>query len=194
MPILAKKDNPPSKPFDSVVLDTSGTWWVAKVKPRQEKMFAFELLEQGINYCLPYYEKKTKRSDGKLRVTFQILFSSYVPFIADNPYNLLNKKRIVSVLRVVYQSRFKEQLHQIFRAIESNYQIITIPQNEYQIGDLVKVNAGPLIGVTGNIIKIGNIKSLMLSVNGLGQVVVSVPRCYIDRIENTRINRINHSN
>jgi hypothetical protein len=30
-------------------------------------MFAFELLELGVDYALPCYEKKVRRSDGKFR-------------------------------------------------------------------------------------------------------------------------------
>jgi len=43
MPILSQKNIPTSKPFKDSILKKEGTWWVAKLKPRQEKAFAFVL-------------------------------------------------------------------------------------------------------------------------------------------------------
>jgi len=177
MPILSAKDNPPSKSFDSSILKTEGMWWVAKVKPRQEKAFAFELLEQGIDYALPYYEKKVRRSDGKLRKSTLVLFPSYVPFICGAPHSeLLKKDRISVILPVKMQERFKKELHALFLAQAAGAMIEPVPaEMPYLVGESVEITSGPLSGTMGIVVDTRNeVRSVVLSVDGLGSAKVTV--------------------
>ena len=179
MSILSAKDNPPSKSFDSSILKTDGTWWVAKVKPRQEKAFAFELLEQGIDYALPYYEKKVRRSDGKFRKSTLVLFPSYVPFICEAPHSeLVKKDRISVILPVKIQERFKKELHALYLAqaagAVSEPVLVEMP---YRVGESVQIISGPLSGMTGVVVDTRNETcTVVLSIDGLGcaKVIVDV--------------------
>jgi hypothetical protein len=165
MPILSAKDNPPSKSFEGSILEKEGTWWVAKVKPRQEKAFAFDLLAGGIDYYLPFYEKKSKRRDGKLRKSTLILFPSYVPFVSDKPYSFLNKNRVATILPIENQDKFRSQLNLILTLNSStDMELLPLSENiEFKVGDFVKVTSGPLIGLFGKIAKIKNDQYLFIT-------------------------------
>jgi len=177
MPILSAKDNPPSKPFNSLILETEGTWWVAKTKPRQEKAFVFELSGQGIYYALPCYEKKVRRSDGKFRKSTLVLFPSYVPFICEKPHSqLLKKERIAVILPVKVQEKFKKELHALFLAQAAGAVIEPVPvEMPYQIGEPVEIISGPLSGLTGVVVDTRNETStVVLSIDGLGCAKVTM--------------------
>jgi hypothetical protein len=178
MPNLSAKNNPPPISFETSILEKEGTWWVAKVKPRQEKAFAFDLLKQGVDYCLPYYEKKTLRSDGKFRKSILVLFPSYVPFISERPYDFLKLGRITTILPVEAQQRFKKELHYLFLANASGTLIEPVLKTEQFLqGEPVEIIAGPLSGATGVVINTKNEKSaVILSIDGLGcaKIVIDV--------------------
>lgn len=176
MPILSDKNNPPSKSFECSILEKLGTWWVAKVKPRQEKAFAFDLLEQGIDYYLPFYEKKTKRSDGKFRKSTLVLFPSYVPFLSENPFGLLRQNRIATILPITDQKKFRAELNQISLAQESSVVIHPHCLSEREAlsgGAEVRISSGILKGLTGSIVS-NQKKFMILTVTGLGSVKVIV--------------------
>jgi hypothetical protein len=174
MPILSAKENPPSKPFECSILEKKGTWWIAKTMPRQEKSFAFDLLEQGIDYYLPFYQKKTMRSDGKIRKSSLILFPSYVPFVNERPFDLLKQKNIVTILPIKSQLRFISQLSQIDLSLNAQMDILPSEPNEWNSGDSVKISSGPLTGVVGRVIYIKNRTNLLLKVESLGTVRVQI--------------------
>lgn len=173
MPILSISDNPPSKPFLCSILQTEGKWWVAKVKSRQEKAFAFDLLEQNVDYYLPYYEQKTERSDGKIRKSNLVLFTSYVPFITEDPYKFLKQKRVSTILPVKAQKWFREQLNYIDIASDAGYTITPMAQNEnFTIGDTVRLISGPCAGLSGKICKVNNNNFLIIQIDALGCIRV----------------------
>ena len=184
MPVLSAKNNPPSKPFDCSILEKEGTWWIAKVKPRQEKVFAFDLLEQETDYYLPFFEKRTSRSDGKFRKSYLVLFPTYVPFITEDPYTFLKQNRVVTILPVQAQKRFKEQLHQICRARNAGFQIEPVTEMNYKVGDSVRIASGLLAGISGNITQIQNGLVLILSVDGLGHIKIN----YSSIVINNQVN------
>lgn len=167
------KNNPPTRFPNSSILDSEGTWWIAKLKPRQEKAFAFDLLKREIEYYLPLYTKTKLRSDGKKVKSFLVLFPSYVPFVSENPYQLLQLNRIVKILKVNAQERFKKQLQQVFDANENDTILTPVSQHDLKIGNEVKIINGPMNGIVGNIIDYYGYDSLVLKVDGMGCVKIS---------------------
>jgi hypothetical protein len=174
MSIISQKDNPPSRFPNRSILETEGTWWIAKLKPRQEKAFACDLLEREIEYYLPFYKKVTKRSDGKNRKTSLVLFPSYVPFVSDNPYSLLSLNRIATLMPVQAQMRFKKQLHYIYMINESSVQVNPVSNTVLLKGELVRVISGPLINVIGKIMFFQGNNFLVLEVDGMGSTYISI--------------------
>jgi len=177
MLFVSNKNTPPSISFNSSILEKKGTWWIAKVKSRHEKAFAFDLIELGVDYYLPYYLKKTKRKDGgTFRESIMVLFPLYVPFICEDPYTFLTHKRVTKILPVQSQQRFKKELNYIFRANESNIPIEPILGTEsFKRGEPVEIIAGHLRGAVGTVVNIKNEKStILLSTDALGCAKVTV--------------------
>ncbi len=177
---LAIKDNPPSKTFSCSVSEKCGTWWVANVKSKHEKSFAFDLIDMQIDYYLPYVEKKTLRSDGKTRKSYLILFPSYVPFIADNPYKVLKTQRVLSILPVVAQSTFRNQLECISKVTTSGINILPTEINHrFQNDDIVVITCGQFKGLEGKIVDIKNERYLLFPVESMGCAMVCVSNDHV---------------
>ena len=182
MGIISYKDNPPICNLDRPIIESEGTWWIAKVKPRQEKAFARDLLERGVGYYIPCYIKVTRRSDGKKRKSVLVLFPSYVPFISENPYPLLSFNRISTILPVQGQTKFKRQLNRIDVVNNSGIEIVPVSAGTYCIGDLVKVISGPLKGLVGRVIRNQSGVSIVLVVEGMGAASVTVSKYQLESI------------
>jgi len=189
MPILAASDNPPSRyPSGLPIIDSKQEWWIAKVKPRQEKALAKDLLELGVEYYLPFFVKTSSRPDSRaVRKSLLPLFPSYVPFASNlEPWFILQSNRVCTILPVTAQERFKSELNQIYMVYEKDVCLTPAARHEYCVGTQVQVVAGPLRGLNGRIVKIRNSDFLVLRVECLGEACISIdPRNIRPEKENT---------
>jgi transcription antitermination factor NusG len=169
--------NPPARFPTRSIHEAEAPWWVAKVKPRQEKALAFDLLRDNIEYYLPMYTKVTRRRDNnKPRKSIVCLFPGYISFCPQKGYErtVYTTSRVVTIIEVKNQSLFKRELEQIYHTID-----LGIPIEPYQGGDLtpgklVEVTSGPMRGLQGIIQKIHSGHKLILSVDLLGKAAVSI--------------------
>jgi transcription antitermination factor NusG len=169
-------ENPPSRYPVRSIGDSKEPWWVAKIKPRQEKALACDFMNLAVDYYLPMFTKVVRRKDNnKPRKSVLPLFSGYISFSTDKKRlrEVLSTGRIVNIIEIRHQKRFIEELSQIYSALEQG--ITLEPFIEvYPTGTHVLVNSGPLRGIQGVIYKIQNKNKLILSVEGLGRAAVSV--------------------
>ena len=164
---------PPSKSFEGSILEKEGIWWIARIKSNQEKLFVHDLIEHGMDYYLPYYEKRTLRSDGKYRKSPSlVLFPSYVPFISEWPYDLLRDTdgKVAQILKIEHQQRFKIDLQRVYSAKLANIPMVPVTKPEpFLLDDPVEIVSGPFCGAKGMITSIRNNKgSVVLTINSLG--------------------------
>jgi len=174
-------ENPPARHPSRPITEAEAPWWVAKIKPRQEKAIASDFIEQTIEYYLPLFTKVTRRKDNnKPRKSVLPLFPGYVSFSADKRRlrDVLVTGRVVNIIEIRHQRRFIDELCQIYFALEHG--IALEPFSEaYPEGTRVLVVSGPLKGIRGIIGKIHNNNKLILSVEGLGRAVVSVDQAQV---------------
>jgi len=176
MPILAIKDNPPIRFPGISILETGFDWYIAKVKARQEKALAFDMLAMDIGYYLPLYAKSVRRPDtGKLRTTLLPLFPSYLPFSCEKvPDWLLRSDRISKVLEIRGQETFQSQLEAIYRTRECSQGLSPADQHDFEMGQRVKIIEGPCQGLSGKLVNRMNGSILVLQVEGLGFASIRV--------------------
>jgi transcription antitermination factor NusG len=182
-------ENPPQRWPNDAPLEVAGPpWWIAKVKPRQEKALADDFIRREIEYYLPLYTKVVRRKDNnKPRKSVLPLFSGYISFRAakGGQQSIFSTGRVVSVLEVRHQKRFVEELNQIYGSLSGGFSLE--PLETYQPGQLVKVKSGPLRGIIGTVIQIQNQSRLVLEVEGLGRAAMVVDAAMVKVIaeENT---------
>ncbi len=167
--MLKLADNPPVLcPDDTFILETEGTWWVARTKSRNEKALAWNLNKWGIPYFLPLIEKTTSRSGRRFK-SLVPLFSGYLFFRGDDQqrHQAFTTNRIAQTIDVRDQEKLIRELSAIHVAISSGMDMDTHPH--VKEGKLCRVTAGPLIGAQGVVVSRKNISRILLDVEMLGQ-------------------------
>jgi transcription antitermination factor NusG len=169
-------ENPPARYPDRPLAESPQPWWVAKVKPRQEKALAFDFINKEIEYYLPLLTKVTRRKDNnKPRKSILPLFGGYISFSAEKTRlrDVLATNRAVNIIEIRHQKRFISELSQIYSALAHGVALEPCTES-YPPGTRVQVLSGPLAGIKGIISKIHNQNKLILSVEGLGQAIITV--------------------
>lgn len=168
--MLKPSENPPIlSPDVNSVSELEGPWLVAHTKARFEKVFAWDMLDQGIGYFLPLREKVIF-SGGRKRRLMMPLFAGYVFFCGteEQRYRALATNRLCQTIDVVDQQGLIYQLESIHKALLSNAVIDSYP--ELPVGKRARVKNGPMMGLEGIIIEKCNSQARMvLEVSILGQ-------------------------
>ncbi|NLD98911.1 MAG: hypothetical protein GX640_03475 [Fibrobacter sp.] len=160
----------PAQPIDQAKF----RWWVAKVKPRQEKQLAFDFIKSGIEYYLPLHNKVTFRpGTNKKRVSTVPLFPGYICFAQETPKDIFVTGRVVNLIEIKNQKRFISELSSLYSAIELGYSVEPITQ-PYTINSRVEVVSGLLKGLQGVVSSIKNQASLIIDINGLGAAAIHI--------------------
>jgi len=168
----------PDRPLDLA----EERWWVAKVKPRQEKQLAADFYHEDIEYYLPLYPKNSPRPGTTHRRIFHVpLFPGYLAFSQNTPHNIYRSGRVVNLIEVKNQRRFITELNQIYFALQCNAPLepvtgIVIP------GASVKIISGPFAGIEGKAVKNTNGTRLILSVESLGNALLTIDQRCIEEI------------
>lgn len=172
---------------DRPIEEAGAPWWLAKVKPRQEKKFALDLYQEGIEYYLPLYEHVVRNEKIKrTRVYKHPLFPGYVCFSQATPSHIYTSGRVVDVIRISNQKRFVSELSRIYQAFEQRY-IIEPVENDIRVGEEVRICAGPLRGMSGKVVRLKNRLRVIISVYGLGNASAEVPVNEIEKADGDRI-------
>jgi transcription antitermination factor NusG len=123
-------------------------WHVAHTRPRCEKKLAEYCRHEGFSVTLPLY-KSVKKYPGKV-VTFEKpLFPNYL-FLRLRPHErkkVYQSNYVANLLDVPDQKTFEEQLEAILLALETEYEVLAMPQ--ITAGKRVKIKTGPLRGMEG---------------------------------------------
>lgn len=168
-------DNNPLSRFPAVPIEQACCrWWVAKVKPRQEKQLAIDLLKKGVEYYLPLYKKTTVRpGTNKKRISIVPLFPGYICFSQDIPKDIFLTGRVVNLIEIINQKRFVKELSAIYYAFEYGYSVEPISE-PVMPNTKVEIISGMLKGIQGVVASIRNHVHLILEVGGLGRAAVQI--------------------
>lgn len=181
------EQTPPSRFPDIPIEQANSRWWVAKVKPRQEKQLAFDFIEYGIEYYLPIYRKISVRPGTNKKRAFDVpLFPGFICFAQDTPKDIFITGRVVNLIEIKNQKRFVCELSAVYNAIEHGYTIEPLTE-PIALDTKVEVISGMLKGIQGVVASIKNRDKLILAVNGLGYATVQIEMAQIRVIEDREV-------
>ena len=162
-------------------------WHALYVKSRSEKKVVGQLEDMGVEVFLPLVTRIKQWSDRKKKVE-EPLFKSYV-FVRSS------EKEYISILNVYGVVKFVSFEHKAVVVPES--QIVAIKRYiddfeeeennlknaELKEGQLVRIIAGPMLGLTGKLKAIDGKKRLIVYIEAVGQYIsVSIPRTKVEAI------------
>ena len=154
-------------------------WWIAKVKPRQEKQLAADFFRAGIEYYLPLYLQNTPRPGTTLPRLFRVpLFPGYISFAQHQPHDIYRSGRVVNLIEIKHQNRFIRELDQIYYALHGKAPLEPAPE-QFAEGTPVKIVHGPFAGIEGTVVHHASAVHLLLSVECLGRAILKIERSWI---------------
>ena len=171
--MLLDCQNPPQRsPAGFILEKAQGSWWVARVLPRQEKALARDLLRASISYFLPMYTV-VRSSRGRSWKATLPLFPGYVFVCGQEPDRsvALATGRIATLIAVHDQAGLVSELAAILRLTESG--LAMDPYPALGRGSRCRVRSGPLQGVEGKVVRRKCQTRFVVDVTILGQGVTA---------------------
>jgi transcription antitermination factor NusG len=165
----------------TVADQSSLPWFALQVRARQEASVADQLTGQGYERFLPFYKLRKRWSD-RIKEFDAPLFPGYL-FCRFNPHNRLPILKTPGVIQIVSFNNIpaavdEAEILSIQRLASSG--IEHQPCAFLTIGDRVRINAGPLLGLEGILSSIKGNHRLVLSVSLLQRsVAVEIDSAFI---------------
>jgi transcription antitermination factor NusG len=177
-------DNPPARFPERPIAEAEAPWFVAHVKPRQEKALADDCRLLAIEYYLPQFTRVTRRRDNnRPRRSVLPLFPGYLCFTGtrETSFRLYATGHTARVIEIRHQKKFIAELSQIYNLQEKG---VALEPCRFSLGEgaEVRILAGPLRGIHGVVANVKNQNRLILSVEGLGWAMMTVDASLVEPV------------
>jgi transcriptional antiterminator RfaH len=164
---------------------TEPHWYAIYTNPRAEKQVRDRLIEEGVEVFLPLQKTYRIWSDRK-KLVERPLLSSYV-FVKVSPRSFPKVYQTQGVVRFVSfegkpASIPQNQIDNLRLLINSDAEI-EISTERFEQGDFVEVVNGSLIGLTGELIKIGSHNRFVVRIDRLDQnLILKIPKAFLRKL------------
>ncbi|MCE5348320.1 MAG: UpxY family transcription antiterminator [Bacteroidales bacterium] len=160
-------------------------WYAIYTRPRAEKLVYQRLIEVRIETFLPLQKTFRKWSDRK-KLVEKPLLSSYV-------FVKTSKKKFPVVYKTMGVVKFvtfeglpvsipQNQIDNLRLLINSDAEI-EVSSEKFAAGDNVEVISGSLVGLTGELIRIGNHNRVVVRIDKLDQnLILKIPKAFLRRL------------
>jgi transcription antitermination factor NusG len=159
-------------------------WYPVYTNPRAEKKAYEALMSKGINVYLPLHRQLKQWSDRRKWVEEPFLKSYLFVHIAEQEQAEVLMTKGIS--RFLYFSGKPavmpdKQIHELKLLMASPYEL-EITEEDLQPGEKIKIKAGALKGMTGEIVSRRSQKQLILRLESIGySIIVNVAASLIER-------------
>jgi transcription antitermination factor NusG len=183
MPILQRETELfPAGLLESEVA-TNTPWWAMYTMARQEKKLMRGLVDLGIPFYAPIISRRFRSPNGRMRVTYQPLFSNYV-FVCGNEmqrYQCVSTGAVSRCIPVTQTTELVEDLRQIKSLIAVDAPLS--PESRLEPGQRVRIKSGSFAGYEGVIVRREQEVRLQVFVRFMNQgVSVVLDDCQMDAI------------
>jgi transcription antitermination factor NusG len=159
-------------------------WYPVYTHPRAEKKACQALLNKGLETYLPLHRQLKQWSDRKKWVEEPFIKSYLFVRIKETEQTTVTTTKGIS--RFIYfsgkiASMPNRQIEELKLLMASSLEL-EITEEDLQPGEKIVIKAGPLKGLTGEIINYRSQKKLVLRLENLGySIIVQVPASLINR-------------
>jgi transcriptional antiterminator RfaH len=160
-------------------------WYAIYTNPRAEKKVYKRLLEESVETFLPLQKTYRIWSDRKKLVEKPLLPSYLFVKIKSRDFHKVYK--ITGIVKFVsFEGQPvaipKKQIDYLKLLVDSDAEIEVSSENFAQ-GDNVEVVSGSLIGLTGELIKIGNKNRVVIRIDRLDQnLILKIPKTFLRKV------------
>jgi transcription antitermination factor NusG len=158
-------------------------WYVMYTASRSEKKVADRLKENDVEVYLPMVEELRQWSDRKKKVQ-KAMFNGYV-FVKTRRNQLWECLQIPGAVKFVHfageHATIREEDLKIIKLVVETGVGVETDGSVIEPGEKVKVIAGPLQHLTGEVIERGNKDYFLIRIPGIYQnMLISVPRKFLE--------------
>lgn len=183
MPIQDKRSVSHSE--NTITIGVGNKWYAVYTSPRAEKQVYKRMIESGIEAFLPLQKTLRQWSDRK-KLIEKPLLSSYVFVYTKKKYFPVVYKTYGAVRFVSFEGVPvpipQKQIDNLKLLVDSDAEI-EVTGERFEKGDNVEVVIGSLIGLTGELIKTGNKKRVIVRIDSLEQnIIVTIPLTFLKKI------------
>lgn len=168
-----------------IIKITEDKWYAVYTRPRAEKLVYERLVELNIETFLPLQKTYRMWSDRKKMVEKPLLSSYIFVKTTKKSFPLVYKTNgVVKFVSFEGQpvSIPENQIDNLRLLINSDAEI-TVTSEKFAPGDNVEVINGSLIGLTGELIKIGSQNRVVVRVDRLDQnLILKIPKAFLRRL------------
>ena len=160
-------------------------WYALYTRPRAEKLVYQRLVEEEIETFLPLQKTYRMWSDRK-KLVEKPLLSSYI-FVKTNKKNFPRVYKINGIVKFVSfegqpVSIPQNQIDNLRLLINSDAEI-EVSTEKFETGDNVVVTNGSLVGLTGELIKIGSKNRVVVRIDRLDQnLILKIPMAFLRKV------------
>jgi transcriptional antiterminator RfaH len=160
-------------------------WYAIYTRPRAEKLVYQRLVEEEIETFLPLQKTYRMWSDRK-KLVEKPLLSSYI-FVRTIKKNFPKVYQTNGVVKFVSfegqpVSIPQNQIDNLRLLINSDAEI-EVSSEKFAAGDNVEVVSGSLIGLTGELIKIGSKNRVIVRIDRLDQnLILKIPKSFLRKV------------
>ena len=160
-------------------------WYALYTRPRAEKLVYQRLLEEGIETFLPLQKTYRMWSDRK-KLVEKPLLASYI-FVKTKKKHFPRVYKTIGVVKFVSfegqpVSIPQNQIDNLRLLINSDAEI-EVTSEKFEQGDNVEVINGSLIGLTGELIKIGSKNRVVVRIDKLDQnLILKIPMSFLKKV------------
>lgn len=160
-------------------------WYALYTRPRAEKQVYQRLIEAGIETYLPLQKTYRMWSDRK-KLVEKPLLTSYI-FVKTIRHNFPKIYKINGIVKFVSFEGQPVSIPQnqidILRLLIDSDAEIEVTSERFTPGDKVEVISGSLIGITGELIKIGSHNRVVIRIDKLDQnLILKIPKTFLKKI------------
>src|ERR1700693_2548659 len=152
-------------------------WFALRVRPRHDKTVSLTLRNNGFEECLPLYRARHKWAD-RFKIVDLPLFPGYVfcRFDASSLLPILNTPGVVDIVRAGRILLPVKDCEIAYLQTLTKSGLNSEPWPYLEVGQRVRIEGGPLIGLEGLLVEIRKSPRLVLSVGLLQRSVLAESR------------------
>jgi transcriptional antiterminator RfaH len=160
-------------------------WYAVYTRPRAEKQVYQRLTETGIETFLPMQKTYRIWSDRK-KLVEKPLLSSYI-FVKTIRKDFPRVFMVPGVVKFVSFEGVPASIPQnqidILRLLVNSDTPIEVTSEKFERGDKVEVVSGSLLGLTGELIRIGTRNRVVVRIDRLDQnLILKIPAAFLKRV------------
>jgi len=184
--MIAKKDNLIAEQKKMILRKKEeNKWYALYTRPRAEKQVYQRLTEAGVETFLPLQKTYRMWSDRK-KLVEKPLLSSYI-FVNTKSKHFPEVYKTQGVVKFVtfegHPASIPQKQIDNLRLLINSDEEIEVTGEQFAKGDNVEVTNGSLIGLTGELIKIGSKKRVVVRIDKLDQnIVLKIPLAFLRKI------------